>query len=103
MKYSIVFALLLPISAVAQGPAGPAAGMPDMGQMFLDDMDFDKDGQVTLAEFRKPSDEQFAFMDKNKDGVVTADEARAFARMMMQQMQHMQQNIQRSQQMQMPR
>jgi Ca2+-binding EF-hand superfamily protein len=88
---------------MAQAPAGPAVDMPDMGQLFLDDMDINKDGKVTLAEFRKPSDDQFAFMDTNKDGSVTADEARAFARVMMQRMQQMQQNQRRTQQLQMPR
>ena len=103
MKYSLLLVAFLPFVALAQAPAGPAEMMPDMGELFLEQMDADKDGKVTLDEFRKPSDEQFAFMDTNKDGVVTADEARAYARMMMQRMQQMQQNIRRSQQQMMPR
>ena len=84
MKNTIFLALILPAIAFAQTPAG---GMPDMGQMFLQQMDANKDGKVTLAEFRRPSDQQFAVMDGNKDGAVTAAEARTFSQKMMQRMQ----------------
>ena len=99
MKNIIFLALVFPFAVFAQMPTG---GMPDMGQMFLQQMDANHDGQVTLAEFRQPSDQQFAMMDGNKDGAVSAAEARAFSRMMMQRMQQMQQSQRNTQQMQMP-
>jgi len=75
-----------------------------MGQVFLEQFDADKDGKVTLVEFQQPRDEKFAMMDADKDGVVNADEARDFSRMMMQRMQQMMQMQRKAQQMQqMPR
>jgi len=98
MKYLLLLAALIPMTAIAQAPAG--GDMPDMGQVFIAQFDTDKDGKVTLAEFRLPRDEKFAQMDGDKDGVVTADEAQAFSRMMMQRMQQMMQMQRKAQQMQ---
>jgi Ca2+-binding EF-hand superfamily protein len=90
MKNLLFIALFVPIVAFAQAPA---SDMPDMGQVFLQQLDADKDGKVTQAEFRAPRDKTFSIMDTNKDGVVDADEARDFSRMMMQRMQQMQQQM----------
>lgn len=98
MKYSLLLAVLLPMTAIAQAPAGD--DMPDMGQIFLEQFDTDKDGKVTLAEFRQPRDEKFAMMDGDKDGAVSAGEAQIFSRMMMQRMQQMMQMQRKAQQMQ---
>ena len=52
MKYSLLLAALLPMTATAQAPAN--SDMPDMGQVFLEQFDTDKDGKVTLAEAEVP-------------------------------------------------
>ncbi len=74
---------LVPVMVMAQTPAQ----MPDMGQMFLQQFDANKDGRVTQAEYLKPSQQQFAFMDANRDGAISAAEASNFAQQMMQRMQ----------------
>ena len=102
MKNTLFIVLFVPMLAFAQEPT---SNMPDMGQVFLQQLDADKDGKVTQAEFRAPRDKTFGIMDSNKDGAVDANEARDFSRMMMQRMQQMQQqmiNMQR-QQMSAPR
>ena len=100
MKKIILLALFLPLSAIAQAPAG---NMPDMGDAFLQKFDANKDGVVNLTEFLQPTDQQFAMIDTNKDGVVNADEARAFSSMMLQRMQQMQQTMRQTQQPNLPR
>jgi hypothetical protein len=95
MRHILLLVMLMPLSVFAQNP--PA----DMGQVFIEQRDVDKDGKVTLDEFRQPADNKFKMMDRNNDGAVTADEARNFARMMLQRMQQMQRMMQ--QQRQMPR
>jgi Ca2+-binding EF-hand superfamily protein len=97
MKKMILLLAALPCLALAQQPPADMGNMPDMGQLFLEQMDIDKDGKVTLEEFRQPTDEKFRAMDFNKDGVVTAEEARNFARMMIQRMQQMQRQMMQQQ------
>ena len=89
---------LFPLGVLAQNPP---AKMPDMGDLFLQQMDGNGDGKVTMEEFSKPVEMKFRAMDYDHDGVITADEARKFARMMMQRMQQMQRSMQ--QQRSMPR
>ena len=92
MKSVITFVVtLLPFCVLAQNPP---AEMPDMGELFLQQMDENDDGKVTYEEFSRPSQMRFRAMDRDQDGVVTAEEARVFARMMMQRMQQMQRSMQ---------
>ena len=60
-----------PRSMVATRAAGPAAG-PDWFQK----MDRNHDGDVSRREFLGPRD-QFDRLDRDKDGLIDADEARA--------------------------
>lgn len=95
MKFVTFIAIaLLPFCALAQNSP---ENMPDMGALFLQQMDGNGDGKVTLEEFSKPVEMKFRAMDYNHDGVITAEEARQFARMMMQRMQQMQRTIQQQQ------
>ena len=97
MKLPIFIAIaLLPFCVLAQNPP---ENMPDMGALFLQKMDGNGDGKVTLEEFSKPVEMKFRAMDYDHDGVITAEEARKFARMMMQRMQQMQRSIQQQQTM----
>jgi len=90
-----IITTLLPVAAaplVAQPQGGNA---PSPSEMFIQRMDTDHDGKVTLEEFQRPTNEQFKYMDKNGDGAVTADEADAFHQEMQQRMQMQQGQQQR--------
>ena len=93
MKKLIILAVVLPFTVMAQNPQSGPANMPDMGELFLQQLDENGDGKVTLDEFRKPTDENFQIMDRDKNGEVTAEEARNFARVMMQRQHYMQQQM----------
>ncbi|MGB0712057.1 MAG: hypothetical protein ACPGUC_00720 [Gammaproteobacteria bacterium] len=80
------------IAVVAAAQAQPT-GMPDPRAMFIDKMDTDKDGKVSLDEFRAPGDKMFAAMDSNGDGQIDVQEAQAFHQQMMQRMQQMRQQM----------
>ena len=54
----------------------PTIKQPD-AKPFLDRFDANKDGAITLEEFRGPTLANFAAMDANKDGTVTPEEAKA--------------------------
>ena len=83
---SIITAVLLvaaaPLAAQTQG-----GNMPSPSDMFMQQMDTDQDGKVSLEEFQRPTNEQFKYMDKNGDGAVTGDEVAAFHQEMQQRMQ----------------
>ena len=54
----------------------PTIKQPD-AKPFLDRFDADKDGAITLEEFRGPTLANFARMDSNHDGTLTPAEANA--------------------------
>lgn len=54
----------------------PTVKQPD-AKPFLDRFDANKDGSITLEEFRAPTMANFAKMDLNKDGTVTPSEAKS--------------------------
>lgn len=83
---AVLVAAALPVAA--QQPGGEQASP---SQMFMQQMDANQDGTVSLEEFQKPTNEQFKYMDKNGDGGVTSDEVDAFHQEMQQRMQQMQQ------------
>ena len=88
MKKVVSFLLLGMIAAplAAQTPA-----QPSMSEMFMKQMDENKDGKVSKEEFLKPNEAQFKHMDKNGDGGIDKAEVDAFAEEMRQRMMQMQQ------------
>lgn len=96
---ALLLAVAMPVAA-QQG-----AGQAPSPEVFMQMKDTDKDGKVTMEEFKAPTPEQvqameqqFAYMDKNGDGVITADEVEAFMQEMQQRMQQMQQQMMQRQQ-----
>ncbi len=77
-------------------------GMPDPGETFVQNLDKDGDGKVSLEEFLQPTKESFAAMDTNEDGIADMDEATAYFEgmraKMEERMQQMQQQMQEMQQ-----
>ncbi|CAK0858538.1 unnamed protein product [Prorocentrum cordatum] len=84
-----------PKAAEEKKTAGPDAKLSkeELGQLFMKEMDKDKDGYLSKKEFMALSegpladkegfnvDLAFARVDKNRDGVVDADEAAEFYKM----------------------
>lgn len=93
----IVTALLL-CAALPVMAQQPGANAPSPTQMFMQQMDANQDGQITLEEFQRPTNEQFKYMDQDGNGAVTAEEAEAFHQQMQQRMQQRMQQMQQMQQ-----
>ena len=93
---ALLLAVSLPVAA--QQPGGAMGGSPS--QMFMQQMDANQDGSVSLEEFQKPTNEQFKYIDKNGDGNLTADEVETFHQEIQQRMQQMQQQQMQMQQQQ---
>lgn len=95
-----LFALVL-ISSPALAQQGQVPMKPDLDAIFFQQFDSDKDGQVSKAEFLRPTEAQFDHMDKDKNGLLDAAEVKAFNEEMNQRMQQMQRQM--NQQQGMPR
>ena len=89
MKKSVILFVfaLLPAIAVALPPEGSTP--VSMSDAFMQQLDSNKDGAVSKAEFLAPQEKQFADMDSNKDGVVDRAEIEAIERSVREQMQKM--------------
>jgi Ca2+-binding EF-hand superfamily protein len=94
VKLGIVALALVSTSAMAQQMQ--QMQMPDPETLFFQQYDTDQNGTVSKAEFLKPSEAQFAYMDKNADGVLDKAEVKAFSDEMQQRMREMQQRMQQS-------
>ena len=90
---ALLMATALPVAAQPQ----QGANAPSPTEMFMQQLDADKNGAVSEEEFLKPNREQFGYMDKNSDGSVTQDEIEAFHKEMQQRMQQMQMQQQQQQ------
>jgi Ca2+-binding EF-hand superfamily protein len=94
MKYTIP---TLALTLIVAAPVFAKQQMPDQGEMFMKTFDANGDGRVSKDEYMKPQiqhiEKQFDYLDKNKDGVVNADEAEAFAKEMQQRMEQMQRQM----------
>ncbi|WP_300161477.1 EF-hand domain-containing protein [Solidesulfovibrio sp.] len=62
--------------AIPPARAGRPAGAPNMNRLF-DAMDADRNGRVTLEEWRNFHEKEFRRLDKNDDGVLTREEMAA--------------------------
>ncbi len=92
MKLLTTAALLAIAAPLYAQPGGQGQ---DPAQGFMMQFDQDKNGVVTLEEFKGPQvealEQQFSYMDKSGDGVIDQAEIEAFAEDMRQRMQQMQQ------------
>jgi Ca2+-binding EF-hand superfamily protein len=68
------------------GASAIAATNGNSGAAFIHHFDSDKDGKVSLDEFRAPGDHSFKTIDADGDGFATADEAAAFEQKMREKM-----------------
>ena len=78
------------------GPSAHALAEGNSGVAFLHHFDTDKDGKVSLDEFRAPGDQSFKTIDTNGDGFATAEEAAAFEQKMREMMLKRKQSVSKS-------
>lgn len=96
----LLLAFAAPVAAQSQGGGMPGYGQPqggarpDPAQMFIQQLDANKDGKVSLEEFLAPGTRQFGQIDKDGDGYITPDEAKAFQEEMQKRMEQMRQQMQ---------
>jgi len=91
---ALLLAAVLPLPALAQ----PSSQTPDVADGFMKQFDTNKDGKVSVDEFKKPQieamerqiDKQFQYMDKDHNGGVDKAEVEAFANEFHQRMKEMQ-------------
>ena len=78
MKKTMIALTLFSMPVLAQQSLPQPPQMPNLEEMFFKQFDTDQDGRVTKAEFLKPTEAQFDYMDTNKDGVLDQSEVKAF-------------------------
>ena len=91
MRKTLIALTLVGAPAIAQQPPQQ---MPDLDVMFFEQFDTDKNGQVTKAEFMKPTEAQFDHMDRDNNGQLDQAEVKAFNDEIKQRMQEMQRQMQ---------
>ncbi len=69
---------LIALSSPLLAQQAPQDAPPAMPDVFMQQLDMDKDGKVTKAEFLKPEEAKFAHIDKNQDGSIDRAEIDAF-------------------------
>lgn len=77
---TLTLVVLSAILAASVAPVAMAKGMGDHGPMLrlnFDEIDGDKDGKITAAEFATFRTAEFAKADTNSDGQISADEMAA--------------------------
>lgn len=92
MKQTLIVLTLACAPAFAQ--QGQMPQMPDLETLFFQQFDTNQDGQVTRAEFLKPTEAQFDHMDRDKNDSLDYAEVEAFNNEMNQRMQEMQRQMQ---------
>lgn len=94
MKMTLSVIVLISAPAFALAQQGQIPERPDLDGMFFQQFDGDRDGQVSKAEFLKPTEAQFDHMDRDENGVLDQAEVKAFNEEMSQRMQQMQRQMQ---------
>lgn len=89
MRTLLITLVALSAPALAQQPQ-----MPNLEEMFFKQFDTNQDGQVSQAEFLKPTEEQFRHMDRDGNGVLDNAEVKAFNEEVQQRIREMQQRMQ---------
>ena len=87
----ITLLTLIALSSPLLAERAPQGAPPSMSDAFMQQLDADKDGKVSKAEFLAPHEAQFAHIDKNQDGSIDKAEIEAFAEAMRQHMQKLKQ------------
>ncbi len=87
---AISLALIVSLPAMAQPDGQPMA--PE--KLFIQQLDTDKSGGVSLDEFLAPQKKKYQFIDANKDGAISEQEAANFFRELQKRMKQMQQRRQ---------
>ena len=78
-KLSITLLITL---SLLMGSSLFAVAEENAGAAFIHHFDTNKDGKVSLDEFRAPGDASFKTIDADGDGFATAEEAAAFEQKM---------------------
>lgn len=94
MKKTLSVIALISAPAFALAQQGQMPEGPDLDRMFFQQFDSNGDGQVSKAEFLKPTEAQFDHMDRDNNGVLDRGEVEAFNEQMSQRMQEMQRQMQ---------
>ncbi|MEA3412154.1 MAG: EF-hand domain-containing protein [Pseudomonadota bacterium] len=88
-------AVLLFSSGLAVAQTQGEAPQEEPAVMFIKQLDTSGDGKISMEEFMMPvqtqAEGQFKSMDKNGDGFISEDEARAFQKEMEKRMEQMRQ------------
>lgn len=85
MKSSIILGSLILASTASHAQNTPTA--EQLQQVFMQRMDSDQNGVVTQDEYLKPYITQFEYLDRDRNGMINANEAKAFAQQMLQRQQ----------------
>ena len=88
----LLLALATPLAAQPQ-----QQNVPEPSERFMQELDTNRDGKVTLQEFMKPTEDGFREMDENGDGFLTKPEVDAYSKKMQEQMQQQYQQRQQQQ------
>lgn len=91
MNKTATLLTLIVLSSPLAAQQDPQGAPPSVSDAFMHQLDADKDGKVTKAEFLKPQEAQFAHIDKNQDGSIDRAEIDAFAVEMREHMQKLKQ------------
>ena len=89
MKTIVIALVTLSAPVLAQQPQ-----MPNLEEIFFQQFDANKDGQVSKVEFLQPTEAQFDHMDRDKNGDLDQAEVKAFNDEMKARIQEMQQRMQ---------
>jgi Ca2+-binding EF-hand superfamily protein len=89
MKKLLITLVAISAQALAQQPQ-----MPNLEELFFKQFDTNQDGQVSKAEFLRPTEAQFAHMDRDGNGVLDSKEVKAFNEEVQQRIREMQQQMQ---------